>query len=195
MNPDRAIALILGAVARRRARARRVAAAARPQRTASRRRPRRRRRRRRRRPSAPTATPARGRGRRARISAGRDRGRRSVVRHHRGSERGEPVVSPGTDIPGLGEVTAIEEDRITLAGSDGTLVLQLAPAPTTTPTLRRAESAESSTPSAVYAGAAAAARPVRVRIIALRRAGSIGFLKITLSSPSRRLRLMTWSRS
>ncbi len=41
---------------------------------------------------------------------------------------------PGQAVPGLGEIVEIEADRITLAGSGGTFVLQLAPAPTTTPT-------------------------------------------------------------
>jgi hypothetical protein len=54
---------------------------------------------------------------------------------------------PGQIIAGLGEVSTIEADRITLVDGGTTLVLQLAPAPTTTPTLRRAEPDESSTPS------------------------------------------------
>lgn len=41
---------------------------------------------------------------------------------------------PGQTVPGLGQITAIDADRITLAGSDGTFALQIAPAPTTTPT-------------------------------------------------------------
>jgi Type II secretion system protein C len=56
---------------------------------------------------------------------------------------------PGQIIPGLGEVSAIEADRITLVDGGTTLILQLAPAPTTTSTLRRAEPDESSTPSVV----------------------------------------------
>jgi hypothetical protein len=45
----------------------------------------------------------------------------------------------GQSVPGLGEVTAIEADRITLAGSEGTFALQLAPAPTATPLPPRTE--------------------------------------------------------
>jgi hypothetical protein len=52
----------------------------------------------------------------------------------------------GQTAPGLGEITAIEADRITVTGSEGSFVLQLAPAPPSTPTplrtaLPRAESA------------------------------------------------------
>jgi hypothetical protein len=58
----------------------------------------------------------------------------------------------GQVVPGLGELTAIEADRITLSGSGGSFVLQLAPAAPSTPTplptiLRRAESASAPTPA------------------------------------------------
>lgn len=51
---------------------------------------------------------------------------------------------PGQRVPGLGEVSGIEPDRITLAGSDGPFTLQLAPAPTTAPTPRAFASASPS---------------------------------------------------
>jgi hypothetical protein len=44
---------------------------------------------------------------------------------------------PGQTVPGLGQITAIDADRVTLTGSDSTFALQLAPAPTTTPTVPR----------------------------------------------------------
>jgi hypothetical protein len=50
---------------------------------------------------------------------------------------------PGQIIPDIGEVIAIEADRIRLAGSDGDIVLQLAPGPTTTPAPRATETAAS----------------------------------------------------
>ena len=46
---------------------------------------------------------------------------------------GNQLYRPGQTIPGLGEVITIEADRITLAGSDGTIALQLAPGATPTP--------------------------------------------------------------
>ena len=46
---------------------------------------------------------------------------------------------PGQAVPGLGQITAIDADSITLAGSDGTFALQIAPAPTNTPTALRAD--------------------------------------------------------
>jgi hypothetical protein len=54
---------------------------------------------------------------------------------------------PGQTVPGLGQLIEIEADRVTVAGSDGTFALQLAPAPTTTPTLPRMESSASRSPS------------------------------------------------
>lgn len=58
----------------------------------------------------------------------------------------------GQAVPGLGQVTAIEADRITLAGSDGSFALNLAPAPTTTPTPARAQPARpESSPAATPA--------------------------------------------
>jgi hypothetical protein len=59
---------------------------------------------------------------------------------------GNQLYRPGQTIPGLGEVTAIEEDRILLAGSDGTIALQLAPAPTATPAPLPTETAVSALP-------------------------------------------------
>jgi Type II secretion system protein C len=44
---------------------------------------------------------------------------------------------PGQTVPGLGQITAIDADRVMLAGSDSTFALQLAPAPTGTPTVPR----------------------------------------------------------
>jgi hypothetical protein len=49
---------------------------------------------------------------------------------------------PGQVIPGLGEVTVIDADRIVVAGSGGDIILQIAPAPTATPSLRRTEPIE-----------------------------------------------------
>lgn len=46
---------------------------------------------------------------------------------------------PGQTVPGLGQITAIDADQITLAGNDGTFALQIAPAPSNTPTTLRAE--------------------------------------------------------
>ena len=58
----------------------------------------------------------------------------------------------GQTVPGLGALTAIEADRVTMSGSEGSFVLQLAPAPPSTPTpvrpaLPRAESASAPTPA------------------------------------------------
>lgn len=55
---------------------------------------------------------------------------------------GNQLYRPGQTIPELGEVIAIEENRITLAGSDGNFYLNIAPAPTTTPTMWRPEPTE-----------------------------------------------------
>jgi hypothetical protein len=52
---------------------------------------------------------------------------------------------PGQTIPDIGEVIAIEADRIRLAGSDGDIVLQLAPGPTTTPAPRSTETVAAET--------------------------------------------------
>jgi hypothetical protein len=41
---------------------------------------------------------------------------------------------PGQVVPNLGRVVAVEADHIVLDGADGTYALQLAPAPTTSPT-------------------------------------------------------------
>jgi hypothetical protein len=43
---------------------------------------------------------------------------------------------PGQSVPGLGELTSVEADRVTLVGSDGSFALQLAPGatPTSPPT-------------------------------------------------------------
>jgi len=56
---------------------------------------------------------------------------------------------PGQTVPGLGQVTAIEANRITLAGGDGSFALELGPAPTTTPTLPRSEPVHSVSPADV----------------------------------------------
>jgi hypothetical protein len=53
---------------------------------------------------------------------------------------GNQLYRPGQTIPGLGEVTGIESDRVTLAGADGPFALQIAPAPTDTATPPRTES-------------------------------------------------------
>jgi len=55
---------------------------------------------------------------------------------------------PGQTVPGLGEITAIDADRITLSGSGGSFTLLLGPAPTTTPTPLRLD-ASGSRPSPV----------------------------------------------
>jgi hypothetical protein len=57
----------------------------------------------------------------------------------------------GQTVPGLGEVTAIEANSITLAGKDGTLALQLAPAATTTPTPRAGPARSEWSPAATPA--------------------------------------------
>lgn len=98
-------------------------------------------------PAAPTATPgaAAALAQRYRL-AGTVVGDLSyaIVEDPNGANQ---LYRPGQTIPGLGEVNAIEADRITLVDGDTTLVLQLAPAPTTTPTLGRAETGDSSTSS------------------------------------------------
>jgi hypothetical protein len=100
-------------------------------------------------PAAPTATPGAAAllARRYRL-AGTVVGDLSyaIVEDPNGVNR---LYRPGQIIPELGEVRTIEADRITLVDGATTLVLQLAPAPTTTPTLQRAESRESSSPSVV----------------------------------------------
>ena len=60
---------------------------------------------------------------------------------------GNQLYHPGQTIPGLGQLTGIEADRITLAGSDGSFALQLAPAPTLTATPPRSEPAGSASAS------------------------------------------------
>ena len=46
---------------------------------------------------------------------------------------------PGQTVPGLGEISTIDADRVVVSGSDGTFALQLAPAPTGTPTAPRVD--------------------------------------------------------
>ena len=43
---------------------------------------------------------------------------------------------PGQIVPGLGELLDITEDSVTLDGDDGSFLLRISAAPTTTPTLR-----------------------------------------------------------
>jgi len=66
---------------------------------------------------------------------------------------------PGQTIPGLGQITAIDADRVTLNGSDGSFALQLAPAPTLTWTPPRTEPPGAASPAA----ATPAPRRPRVR--------------------------------
>jgi|SRR5215470_1498708 len=54
---------------------------------------------------------------------------------------------PGQTIPGLGQLTAVEADRVTVSGSGGSFALQLAPAPTMTWTPPRPEPTGSAPPA------------------------------------------------
>lgn len=44
------------------------------------------------------------------------------------------LVRPGQIVPDLGQLTAVDQDRVTIAGVDGPFVLRVAAAPTVTPT-------------------------------------------------------------
>jgi hypothetical protein len=67
---------------------------------------------------------------------------------------------PGQSVPGLGELTGVESDRVTLAGRDGSFALQLAPAATATTTATPRPTPPSGTPSA-FAATPSARRPLR----------------------------------
>jgi hypothetical protein len=58
----------------------------------------------------------------------------AIIEDPRGANQ---LYRPGQSVPGLGQITAIGADSITLAGNDGSYALQLAPAPTLTPTVQR----------------------------------------------------------
>jgi hypothetical protein len=58
----------------------------------------------------------------------------AIIEDPRGANQ---LYRPGQTVPGLGQITAIGSDSITLAGNDGSYELQLAPAPTLTPTVQR----------------------------------------------------------
>jgi len=72
---------------------------------------------------------------------------------------GNQLYRPGQTIPDVGEVIAIEADRILLAGRDGDIVMQIAPGPTTTPARRMTPTAASE--SEVEADTTPARRPPR----------------------------------
>ena len=61
------------------------------------------------------------------------------------------LVRNGQILKGLGQITAIEQDRVTIAGDDGEFVLRVASAPTVTAT-------------AVFTTPTAAAPPLRTRV-------------------------------
>ena len=90
-------------------------------------------------PAAPTATagvtglPAAARGYRLAGTVVGDM-TYAIIEDPRGANQ---LYRPGQSVPGLGQITAIGADSITLAGSDGSYELQLAPAPTLTPTVQR----------------------------------------------------------
>lgn len=58
----------------------------------------------------------------------------AIIEDPHGANR---LYRPGQTVPGLGQITAIDADRVTLVGSDSTFALQLASAPTSTPTAPR----------------------------------------------------------